>query len=171
MDYKLLALTTPTLVQSENDGPNYNDRLSTGGPGLILAIQIKAQFTGAVTRIKIFTGEKRGRTRISLWEEDQGKPHRELSAGEWDMEFANCWQGPDLSKPVRMKKGETYFIVWEPIAGAQQTTDLPQENFGHNYFAKAPFLDPGWYGPLSSRELHYKYRLFGACEDNPNYQS
>ena len=145
------------LVGGVNTGDSFNDGVSAGG--IPVGMKYVAPAAMSVGRIEIFTGERSGENSIALWSHNAvgDEPGVELASGTWMMSAENGWQGADLDASVILGAGETYWIVWEPISGAQWTQDLS----GDSVTYKA--TDDGyasWFGPFSQP---YKHKLF-ACE-------
>ena len=109
----------------ENDGPNFNNGISMGGPGLLLAIRIVAPSNLDVQRLEIFTGERQGTNLLGLWSHDaaNNQPLVDLGTGAWPMNQVNSWQGVDLPGVVSLASGQTYWVVWGPQNAAQASLD------------------------------------------------
>ena len=86
------VVASPLLGQSvchaENDGNNYNDLVSMGGPNLILGVQFTVPSSFSVTRMEVFTGEGAGTNGLSIWSHNAGMntPLAQLSGtASWNM--------------------------------------------------------------------------------------
>lgn len=140
-----------------NTGDDYDDAVSAGG--IPVGMRYIAPLDLSVDRIEIFTGEQSGSNLIALWSHDPvlDQPSFMLSSGSWMMDDTNSWQGANLDATVELTAGETYWIVWEPVSGAQWTQDLG----GDIVTYKATSDDyASWFGPY---EQPYKHKLF-SCD-------
>ncbi|TVQ89234.1 MAG: hypothetical protein EA397_15790 [Deltaproteobacteria bacterium] len=142
-----------------NMGDDYRDMVSMGGPDHRYGMRHVASADMSIGRIEVFTGERSGTNAVSMYSHDalDNAPDVELGRGTWPMATENSWQGAELDECVPLEAGEVYWVVWEPINGAQAT--------------RAPGGDPvtyrgshddglSWSGPWSNTE---KYKLF-CCE-------
>jgi hypothetical protein len=94
----LIALTcfaAPAVAQTpcyaENDGNNFSDNVSLGGPNLTVGIKFVAPANFAVTRIEVFTGEATGINTIGIYSHDAGlnQPLAWLGNNTWSMSPTN----------------------------------------------------------------------------------
>ncbi len=158
-----------TICHAENDGPNFMDNVSMGGPGLLLGVQFTSPISFDVTRMEIFTGEGSGANTLSIWSHDSGnnQPGAQLGGqGSWAMSAANDWQGADLTTPTSLTAGTVYWMVWGCINGSQCSVDLPQTFLGQPYMGS--FNGGGsWSGPFQFADRHWKFRLYGNCGGGP----
>jgi hypothetical protein len=156
-----LAAQAP--CHAENDGNNFNDAVSMGGPNILFAIRFAAPANLTVTSIEVFTGEESGQNSVSIWTHDQALnvPVSSLGIGTWDMSFPNGWQGATLAPSISLSSGTTYWFVWGPQEFAQASVDLPMAFPGQVYRAS---FDGGnsWNGPWQFNTDHWKFRLY--CE-------
>lgn len=164
----LALLSTPLLAQSpchvENDGNNFNDLVSMGGPNLLLAVQFSTPTCFTATAAQVFTGEGTGTNTLAIWTHNVGlnQPGVQLSVGSWSMSSANSWQGTSFAAPIQLDCGGTYWLVWGCINGSQCPVDPPGTTLGQPYRAS---FDNGqsWIGPFQFNDRHWKFRLLGNC--------
>ncbi|MCK6506887.1 hypothetical protein L6R53_26535 [Myxococcota bacterium] len=151
--------TGTTACVAVNDGDDYNDGTSMGGPGLLLGFRYEASEDVEVGRIELFTGEGSGMSELAIWSHDAGRnqPLAELTSGDWRLDVTNAWQGADLDECVTLSAGETYWIVWTPIGSEQASI----QDTGTDVVYRGSF-DGGvtWNGPY---EEPWKFSLH-CCE-------
>ncbi|MFT4625881.1 MAG: hypothetical protein ACI8PZ_004552 [Myxococcota bacterium] len=148
------------LVGGVNTDDAFNDAVSAGG--VPVAMKYVPPADASVNRVEIFTGEESGDNSVALWSHDPGadQPAVMLASGSWAMSDINGWQGADLDATVALTGGETYWVVWEPIGGAQwtQAADVPGTA---DVDYKATFDGySSWDGPWTEA---YKHKLF-SCD-------
>ena len=161
----VLFAAAPLSAQSpcytENDGNNFNDNVSMGGPNLLLGIRFVAPSALTVTSIEVFTGEGVGPNSVGIWTHDAAlnQPLCALGTGTWNMSNANSWQGATLAPSVGLSGGTTYWMVWGPQNGAQASIDVPMATLGQVYRGS---FDGGqtWNGPWQFTTDHWKFRLY-----------
>ena len=164
----LAALCSSAFAQSpchvENDGPDFNDAVSMGGPNLLLGIRFVSPASFTCTGIEVFTGEGSGSNSLAIWSHDAGanEPDTQSGVGSWPMSAANDWQGASLGTPVTLTAGQTYWMVWGCQNGAQASVDVPMTTLGQVYRGST---DGGgtWSGPFQFLDRHWKFRLLGSC--------
>jgi Domain of unknown function (DUF4082) len=164
-----LLVSSPLLAQTvcyaENDGNNYNDLVSMGGPNLILGVQFTVPSNLTVTRMEIFTGEGSGTNGLAIWSHNPATntPLAQLSGtASWSMSNTDSWQGADLGTPYAITAGTTYWLGWACINGSQCSVDVPMATLGQFYSGS---FDGGqsWSGPFQFNDRHWKFRLYGNC--------
>jgi hypothetical protein len=160
------AAAAQTPCHAENDGPNFNDAVSMGGP--MVGVQFVAPSTFQTTAIEVFTGEVAQMHTLGIWSHDINfnEPLAEIASGSWTVSFANAWQGATLSAPAPLVAGQTYWMVWTPNGGGQASVDSPMNFPGQTYRGS---FDGGqtWNGPFQFNDRHWKFRLYGLCNSNP----
>jgi len=164
----LALLTSPLFAQSpchvENDGNNYNDLVSMGGPNLLLAVQFSTPNCFTATSAEVFTGEGFGTNTLAIWTHDisLNQPGTQLSIGSWSMSNTDSWQGAPFASPIQLDCGGTYWLVWACINGSQCPVEPPGSSLGQPYRAS---FDGGqsWVGPFQASDRHWKFRLLGNC--------
>jgi hypothetical protein len=110
--FALLAIT-PLAAQvpchAENDGNNFNNAASMGGPNLLIAIRFDAPAALSVTSIEVFTGEGNGQNSLAIWSHDPGGnlPSGSLGLGTWNMSTTNSWQGTTIQPSVALTVGKS----------------------------------------------------------------
>jgi hypothetical protein len=160
----LVLASAPLPAQApchaENDGNNFNDLVSMGGPNLLLAIRFVAPAGLTVTSIEVFTGERTGSNSLAIWGHDPAlnQPLCSLGSGTWNMSSTNGWQGTTILPSVGLVGGTTYWLVWGPQNFAQASVDLPMATLGQPYRGS---FDGGlnWSGPFQFADRHWKFRL------------
>ena len=157
----VLLATAPGFAQwcdGRNTGGIFQDNSSMGGPNLLLAMRYDAPLDIVVSRIEIFTGESTGTNTVGIWTHDpvNNSPIAAVATGSWSMSTINGWQGADLSAPVLLPSGTTWWVVWAPINGSQSNFQAP--NTGTPVAYRGSF-DGGnsWNGPFSDP---VKFRLY-----------
>ena len=162
------SLSAQIPCYAENDGPEFADNVSMGGPDLLLAILLVAPENLTVSGMEVFTGEGSGTNTIGIWSHDavENQPDMDLSTGSWSMSSSNSWQGADLPTTVSLVAGETYWIMWGPQNESQAAVLPVQPGNGQVYRAS---FDGGntWIGPFSGPANHWKYRLFCGAAQGP----
>lgn len=138
-------------VGGANTGDVYNDAVSSGG--IPVGMRYVAPSDMSVDRLEVFTGEQSGSNLIALWSHDAtlDQPSILLSSGSWMMDATNSWQGANLDDTVELTAGETYWVVWEPIDGAQYTRDMSGDPVTYK-----PSFDgySTWEGPYAQPDKH-----------------
>lgn len=164
----LAFLCTSSVAQSichaENDGPNFNDLVSMGGPNLLLGVRFVAPVSFTSSAIEVFTGEASGTNSVAIWSHDgpNNEPNSQSGVGTWAMSATNSWQGASLGTPVALTGGQTYWMVWGCINNSQCPVDVPMATLGQVYRGS---FDGGanWSGPFQFNDRHWKFRLYGNC--------
>jgi hypothetical protein len=165
----LLALfSTPVFAQSichaENDGNNFNDLVSMGGPNLLLGVKFTTPACFTASAAQVFTGEGTGINTLAIWTHNASlnQPGVQLSVGAWSMSSANSWQGASFTSPVALDCNGTYWLVWGCIGGSQASVDVPGTTLGQPYRGS---FDGGqsWSGPFQFSDRQWKFRLIGNC--------
>jgi len=158
------AVSAQTLCHAENDGPNFADNVSMGGPNLLLGIRFVSPVDMSVTAMEVFTGEQTGQNTLGIWSHDvpNNEPDVSLGSGAWNMVGANSWQGASMTAPIPLLAGQTYWVVWGPRNGSQASVDVPMTFPGQVYRGS---FDGGqtWNGPWQHNDHHWKFRLYGNC--------
>jgi len=148
------------IEQSAFDTPNYLAGTSTGGPNLMIAIKATAPFAYAANRIEIFTGNAHGQNGVAIWNHDaaNNRPQTQLAIGTWGMSSIRGWQGANLSGPVPLSLGQTFWIVWSCVNGSQSSI----EGSGSGAQEYRGSFDGGatWNGPFQSYQ--WKFRVWGG---------
>jgi hypothetical protein len=160
------AASAQSPCHAENDGPNFNPLVSMGGP--LVGIRFDAPSAMTVDRIEVFTGLVSSSHKLGIWSHDAAanEPDLDLSTGAFTVNFNNDWQGADLLTPLALTANTTYWMVWSPIGGGQASVDLPMATLGQTYRGS---FDGGqsWNGPFQFNDRHWKFRLFGNCNQAP----
>jgi hypothetical protein len=166
-----LLLTSTALAQApcyaENDGPNFDDFTSMGGPWV--AIKFVAPSGFIANRLEVFTGELTGMNTCAIYSHDAtgDQPASQLTSVVWNnVSTLNAWQGGVVSAQVALSQGTTYWFVWIPVGGAQASTDAMVPGLSQIYRAS---FDNGmtWAGPFQDMTNHWKFRIFGTCSLQP----
>lgn len=147
-----------SICQANSNNNNYLSGGSMGGPNLWLAIQITAASTYTATRIEFFTGNSTGLNSVSLWTHDAvtNTPQAMLGQGSWMMAWNRTWQGANLTQPVTLTQGQTYWLMWAPINGAQSSIET---NSGGSLLYRGSFNNGGtWNGPFMGPQ--WKLRIY-----------
>ncbi len=158
------SFAQPLPCYAENDGANFNDLVSMGGPNLLLGIRFVAPVAISVTSIEVFTGEVPGANTVGIWSDDAAlnQPLTDLSTGSFTAVAANSWQGASLPTPVSLAAGATYWMVWGPQNAAQASIELPMTIPGQVY--RGSFNNgASWNGPWQFTSDHWKFRLI-CCQ-------
>lgn len=149
-------------------GPSYDNQASVPSGVHFIAYQDHAPFSMTVKRVEIFTGETSGPHSVAIWTTHpvQGVPGTQLSQGWWSASAQNSWQGADLQSTVSLVTGQPYWVVWQTVAGAQDSTN--NANGGRYTVLTVDSQDNGmtWGRP---RWAESKYRL--VCIDLGTYAS
>jgi hypothetical protein len=160
------TVAAQTPCYAENDGPNFGDGTSMGGPWVAVRFSVPTGLTA--TRIEVFTGEVVANNTVGLWAHDalNNQPSTQLSSGSWNASATNSWQGGPLAAPVALAASTTYWLVWVPGGGAQASIDSSLPGLGQLYRAS---FDNGasWSGPFQDTLHHWKFRIFGSCSSTP----
>lgn len=166
-----LALFAPrALAQSTchslNDTATFLNSVSTGNAWFAFRVDLPASAT--ISRVELFTGETTALHQVDLWSHDvaTGKPQALLGSGPFPISPTNAWQGANLSAPVALTGGQTYWIVWRAALGAQASVDLVGTSPGPLWTIS---VDSGtsWFTPVQSNDRQWKYRLVGSCVAPP----
>ncbi|MBK8096294.1 MAG: hypothetical protein IPK26_04260 [Planctomycetes bacterium] len=146
-----------TICHALNDNLNFDNNSSMGGPNLLLAIQTTAPVALTATRIEVFTGEQTGSNSIALWTHDPvgNRPLLSLGSGSWSMSRINGWQGANLATPISIAAGQTFWVVWSPINGAQASH---QGGTGGPVYRGSFDGGASWNGPFQS--IQWKFRIW-----------
>lgn len=149
------------LEGGANTGDTFNDAVSMGGPGLSYAMKYTAPVDMVVGYVEVFTGELVGPNTVTIWSHDAGlnQPLAPEATGSWTSTGQNEWQGASLGERFIMPSGSTWWIVWEPVNGAQSTRDLSGTSVEYrgSFTGGAP-----WNGPFSNFEK-FKLCAPGGC--------
>jgi len=164
----LALVPASALAQSpchvENDGNNFNDLVSMGGPNLLLGVKFTTPNCFTASALQVFTGEASGTNSLAIWTHNSAldQPGVQLSSGSWSMSSVNSWQGANLAAPVALDCGGTYWLVWGCINGSQCSVDVPGATLGQPYRGS---FNGGqtWSGPFQFNDRHWKFRLIGNC--------
>jgi hypothetical protein len=147
-----------TICKADFDNFNFDNNSSMGGPNLMLGIQTTAATAIAATRIEVFTGEQQGINSIALYTHDAlgNRPGVSLGSASWSMSRINGWQGANLTTPISIAAGQTFWVVWSPINGAQSSHQGAAVG-GQPYRGS---FDGGasWNGPFQS--YGWKFRIY-----------
>ncbi len=152
-----------TPCHAEFDGNTFADSWSMGGPNYTDCIKTSAPKSLVVFAVQVFTGERTGTSVVGIWSHDATKdePKAELARGSWSMSTTNSWQGANLSKPVVLAQGTTFWVSWIPVNGSQCSTQgygstLP----GIQTYKWSPTNSAPWNGPYKGHQ--WKFRLWCA---------
>jgi len=155
------AVVTRTDAQTchvENGDNTYSDNVSMGSVHLAIKFTPSANFT--TSRIEVFTGEVPGANSVAIWSHDSGgdKPLTSLGSGAWNSSAINGWQGAELTTPISIGNGVTYWMVWGAKGGSQASV---QTGTGQGQVYRGSF-DGGvtWNGPFQFGSDHWKFRLY-----------
>ena len=85
------------------------------------AVLIGAEQDLLVIGAQVVTGNQIGRNSLSVWNSSDGFPGIKESEGSWLMHPALRWQGTFFSKVTAIRKGEFFWIIWEPVSGSEGT--------------------------------------------------
>lgn len=150
-----------TPCQADFDGSIFKNNVSMGGPNFTNCIKTTAKTNLLVLAVQVWTGEKIGTSTVGIWAHDSVKdePKSELARGSWSMKLKNGWQGANLSKPVILTKGQTFWVSWIPVAGSQASvqnsgTTLP----GIQTYKWSKTNSAPWNGPYKGHQ--WKFRLW-----------
>jgi hypothetical protein len=146
-------------IFGRNEGGNFQDNRSMGGPNLLLGMQFTALSSEIISRLEIFTGERTGTNSLALWTHNAGmnQPGTLIASGTWPMVSANSWQGVNLplgGVPIVM--GTTYWLVWGPINSSQASWD-DQPGAAQTVYRGSFDGGTTWNGPFNGG---WKFRLF-----------
>lgn len=144
------------LVAGANTGDTYDNPAIAGGG--LRAMRLDVTAPGVAHYLEVFSGETLGATSISLWSHDavNNEPNAMLATGTWSLAENTQWQGAPLNARIPMATGETYWVVWQQIAGAQP----PRDTVGPMVPYRGSF-DGGvtWTGLSNGRE---KFKVCGG---------
>ena len=168
----LVLLVSAARAQSpcheENGGFLFDDAQNVTWSNAIHAVRFTLVTSFVVDRLEVFTGEQSGLNTLGVWSHAAAanKPLAQLSSGTWSMSANDSWQGAQLSAPVALTAGTTYWFAWKGILGAQASLG-PQQLFSGQPFCRS--LDGGvsWTAPFQHPTIHWKLRLFGTCNGAP----
>jgi hypothetical protein len=181
-DMRVPAEANPPLTLSQQapcDGANYatnsfNNNTSMGGPLVGIAWTPTATLT--ISRIEVFTGESTSQIALAIWSDDAGTPSKPLAnlgdTGYFNLPTqANSWQGADLLIPVTVNASTKYWIVFDPSGGEQAPV---QNGTGQQYWGSysgtiTGVPSPSWFGPFSSSDHAWKFRLFCLPASKDSY--
>jgi hypothetical protein len=167
-----VQLQAPATALAEGpacDGANFatnafNNNIFMGGP--MVAIAWTPSATETISRIEVFTGESAGPDALAIWSDDGGSPSKPLAnlsnTNNFSLSAANSWQGADLLSPVTVNAGTKYWIVFDPVGGEQAPV---QNGVGQQYWGSfagtvTGVPAPSWFGPFSSADHAWKFRVF-----------
>jgi hypothetical protein len=159
-------LGAQTPCYAENDGPVFADNTSMGGPWIAIPFTPPTGFTA--TRLEVFTGEALGLNTLALWTHDavNNQPGSQLMSAVWNStSTTNAWQGNLLSSQLALTAGQTYWLIWIPVGGAQASTDTSAPGLGQPY--RASFDNGLTWSVLFQDNNHWKFRIFGLCSLPP----
>jgi hypothetical protein len=150
-----------TPCHAEFDGNTFADSWSMGGPNYTDCIKTSTSKSLVVFAVQVFTGERTGTSVVGIWSHDPTKdePKAELARGSWSMSMTNSWQGANLSQPVVLTQGTTFWVSWIPVNGSQCSTQgngstLP----GIQTYKWSPTNSAPWNGPYKGHQ--WKFRLW-----------
>jgi hypothetical protein len=144
------------LWDGVNTGDTFNDGVSAGAGLRAMRLDVSTQLVAHY--LEIFTGEVSGPATLAIWSHDStnNQPDAPLASGSWTLAELNQWQGAALDQRLPMSPGETYWVVWEQVSGAQ----APRGDAGVSveYFGS---MNGGatWNGPFNGFE---KYKVCGG---------
>lgn len=165
------ALAVPQAQQA-CDGANYttnafNNNIFMGGPLVAIAWTPTASLT--ITRIEVFTGESAGPAALAIWSDDSSvspsKPLANLgNTNPFALAAANSWQGANLLTQVNVNAGTKYWVVFDPAGGEQAPVQngTGQQYWGSNTGTVTSVPSSAWFGPFSSNDHAWKFRVFCA---------
>jgi hypothetical protein len=143
-------------VAGANTADTYDNPVFAGGG--LRAMRLDVTVPGVAHYLEVFSGELLGATSISLWSHDpiNNEPNAALATGTWSLADNTQWQGAPLNARIPMAVGDTYWVVWQQVSGAQ----APRDAVG----AMVPYrgsFDGGatWTGPFNGRE---KFKVCGG---------
>lgn len=158
----LLAVSAfgQTPCYAENAGPSFLNKVSMGGPNLLLAVRFTPNVSVTVRRIEVFTGKRTGANSVAIWTHNAtgNSPGTQISSGSWNMSSTNSWQGANLAAGVPIVASTTYWMVW----GCQNGSQAPVEQkntLGQPY--RGSFNGgTSWNGPFQFNNRHWKFSFF-----------
>jgi hypothetical protein len=168
---------TPGQSPNPCEGNNYLtnaflNNTSMGGPmvGISWAPSITAPIV--INRIEVFTGETTGPISLAVWSDavvgSQHQPGVNLAnTPAVPIVPTNSWQGGDLTHPVVINPATPYWIVFDPAGGEQAPVE--QVAAGQPYWGSTAGTVTGgasWFGPFSSPDHGWKFRVFCLTEDH-----
>jgi hypothetical protein len=165
-----LKAAVPSLTQGPAcDGMNFatnnfNNNILMGGP--VVAIAWTPNTTETITRIEVFTGESPGPDALAIWSDDGGSPSKPLAnlsnTNNFGVSLPNSWQGADLLTPVTVNALTKYWIVFDPAGGEQAPVEngTGQQYWGSSVGSVTGTPAPSWFGPFSSSDHAWKFRVF-----------
>lgn len=150
-----------TIAHANFDTFTYDNGMSMGGPGLLLAVKTTIPSNFTATRVEFFTGERSGVNAVSLWSHDAAanQPLASLGSGSWQMGYTNSWQGAPLATPVPLTAGQIVWVVWEPQNGAQSSVQA-SSGVGAQPYRSSFNGGASWGGPYQS--LLWKFRIWSG---------
>ena len=156
----LPAQSPCTVAQAAFNTLNYASQVSMGGPNLLVAIQASAPTTYLATRIEMFTGNGAGANSVAIWSHDPSTtaPLVQLAQGSWQMSRIPSWQGANLQQPVLLNQGQTFWVVWGPINGAQASVEGTS---GGQVYRGSFNGGQTWNGPFQNTN-QWKFRIYGG---------
>ncbi|MHC4513437.1 MAG: hypothetical protein ACYTKC_07655 [Planctomycetota bacterium] len=150
-----------TPCHAEFDGNVFQNNVSMGGPNFTNCIKSSTSKALVVFAVQVFTGEKTGTSTVGLWSHDAAKdePKAELARGSWSMSATNSWQGANLSKPVILPQGTTFWVSWIPVNGSQATVQNTGKTLpGIQTYKWSRTNSAPWNGPFKDHQ--WKFRLW-----------
>jgi hypothetical protein len=165
-----LKTPAPMLDQpAACDGANYatnafNNNTLMGGP--MVAIAWTPNATETISRVEVFTGESTGSVALAIWSDDGGSPSKPLAnlsnTNNFALSLANSWQGADLLTPVTVNASTKYWVVFDPAGGEQAPVQngTGQQYWGSGVGTVTGVPSPSWFGPFSSSDHAWKFRVF-----------
>lgn len=156
-----MSLGAPALLDGSNTTPDFDDRVSMGGPDLSFAMRYEPTSRVTARYVEVFTGGGRGTNGLGIYRHDpvHDQPGALEARTRWSMSARTEWQGGLLDRPVTMMPGSVWWVVWRPVNGSQAS----QAASGDSVSYRGSF-DRGqtWNGPFQDA-LKFKLCSGGGC--------
>jgi hypothetical protein len=117
-----LRITGNGYMPPANPGPAFSTDTVAASD---VAVRVEATQTTEIRRVELFTGGASGTAALAIWSHDPQaeEPMVQLGSGIFTMGFNAGWQGADLTPPVRVVTGKSYWLVWSPAPGSWEAQE------------------------------------------------
>lgn len=148
------------------DDAKYDNRISTGGPNLLIGIKVRVTAPVAAQRLEVLTGKRSGSGSLAIWSHDAAgnKPGTKLAGNPYLQSAAIGWQGANLDTAQLLLPNKDYWFVWGMPNGSQSSIRQRHASRQGQLYRGSFNGGTSWNGPFSFYE--WKLRVF-CCKKFP----